>query len=302
LDFHKLTVDDKRDVTKYMEAYGGCSCQHSFASMFCFDNKYGHLICERDGVLFVRREKLSCDGYAAYLMPFGSGDLTCAVTLLLEDAHADGRLVRFNTVTEAAKDFLLTGFPSVFEAIEVRGCAEYIYSYEKLALLNGSALASQRHDVNAFWRAYGGRVLIRDITQDDSNEILEYQTRWLRTRLREEDTVQLEQEHEAITRGLTHFDALGLCGIMLYVDGVLRGYAYGAKLSDSCYDVMIEKGDREINDIYRVLNMETVKRCCEGTAFINREEDLDVPGLRKAKLSYKPDILMKKYVVSEMRR
>jgi hypothetical protein len=252
--------------------------------------------------LFIRREKLSNDDYAAYLMPFGSGDLSDAVALLLDDAHSSGQLVRFDTATEAAKDFLLTGFPSVFEAAEVRGYADYIYSYEKLASLSGSALASQRHDVNAFWRTYEGRVLIRDITQEDTGEILDYQTRWLKTRLREEDTVQLEQEHEAITRGLTCFDALGLSGIMLYVDGVLRGYAYGVKLSENCYDVMIEKGDREINDIYRVLNMETVKRCCNGIAYINREEDLGVPGLRKAKLSYKPDILMKKYVVSEMRR
>ena len=119
--------------------------------------------------------------------------------------------------------------------------------------------------------------------------------------MRQEDRVQLELENEAIMFGLENFKALGLSGILLYVDGVLQGYAYGAPLSNDCYDVMIEKGNREIPDIYRILNMELVRRCCAGLAFVNREEDLGVPGLRKAKQSYKPDILLQKYVLKERR-
>ena len=82
-------------------------------------------------------------------------------------------------------------------------------------------------------------------------------------------------------------------------DGKLAGYAYGARLSDDCYDVMIEKGDRSAPDIYKILNRDLVRLCCEGVGWINREEDLGVEGLRRAKLSYKPDRLIRKFSVRQ---
>ena len=65
-------------------------------------------------------------------------------------------------------------------------------------------------------------------------------------------------------------------------------------------DVIIEKGDRSISDIYKILNRDLVRMCCYGFSYINREEDVGVEGLRKAKMSYKPDILLEKYIVTEV--
>jgi hypothetical protein len=138
------------------------------------------------------------------------------------------------------------------------------------------------------------------MTADTAEEVCAYQANWLKTRMRSEDKVQLELENEAILLGLKNFKALEFSGILLYVDGILRGYAYGSMISNGCYDVMFEKGDREIKGIYRVLNMEIVRRCCALCHYVNREEDLGVPGLRKAKLSYKPYILLKKFVMKEV--
>ena len=102
-----------------------------------------------------------------------------------------------------------------------------------------------------------------------------------------------------ISPGLAHFEALGLSGIVVFIDGELCGYAYGAPLSDTAYDVIIEKGDRRYNDIYKILNRELVRMCCDGFAFINREEDAGVEGLRKAKLSYYPDHLEENFCAVE---
>ena len=112
--------------------------------------------------------------------------------------------------------------------------------------------------------------------------------------------MQLECENEAIQRGLDQFEALELTGIVVWIDDALAGYAYGAPVSPECYDVMIEKGDRRFPDIYRVLNRDLVRLCCGDYAWINREEDVGAPGLRKAKLSYKPDRLLEKYVAREV--
>ena len=299
MDFESLTLAHRPVVDKYSYLYGEGSCQHSFASMFCFNGKYNHSVCETKGWLFVCREKLGDRNHRTYLMPMGGGDPAEAIGLLWEDARSRSVRLRFETVTESGRKTLETYCPGIFEAEERRDYMEYIYKSEKLANLPGGEMASKRYDVHTFWSNYSGRVSIREMTAKDAEEVCEYQAKWLKTCKHSGDEVQLELENEAILLGLENFEALGLSGILLYIDGVLRGYAYGSAISNDCYDFMIEKGDREVEDIYRILNMETVRRCCSPFSYVNREEDLGVPGLRKAKLSYKPDILLKKYVMKE---
>ncbi|MDR0949482.1 MAG: phosphatidylglycerol lysyltransferase domain-containing protein [Lachnospiraceae bacterium] len=300
LDFQPLALSHQAMIDQYSLKFGENSCQHSFVSMFCFNVKYGYSVCESDGWLFVCRENLCNEEYRVYFMPMGTGDLALALLRLQEDAHCYGAKVKLETVTESMMNRVMKVAPGMFLAKDLRDYAEYIYSADKLAHLAGNEMASKRHDVNSFWRDYVNRVVIKEMTSDTAKEALVYQRYWLKTRLEQEDSVQLELENEAILLGLQHFDQLKLSGILLYVDDVLRGYAYGAKLSDDCYDVIIEKGDREIDNIYRILNLELIQRCCGGYTMINREEDLGVPGLRKAKLSYKPDILLKKYRLTEV--
>jgi hypothetical protein len=300
LDFQPLTLSHQAMIEKYMFQYGENSCQHSFVSMFSFNIKYGYAVCEEGGWLYICREKLCDAQYRVYFMPMGQGDISQALRRLQEDARCYGAKVKLETVTENMKNRVISLFPDIFVAQERRDYAEYIYTADKLAYLAGTEMASKRHDVSSFWRDYTNRVTIKEMTGDTVTETLAYQSYWLKTRLEQEDSVQLELENEAILLGLQNFDTLNLSGILLYVDDVLRGYAYGQKLSNDCYDVIIEKGDREIDNIYRILNQELVARCCMDFTYINREEDLGVPGLRKAKLSYKPDILLKKYVLTEV--
>ena len=161
-------------------------------------------------------------------------------------------------------------------------------------------MASKRHDISTFERQYAGRYEVRRIrTEEQVEEIRPFQAWWKEMKMARQEDVQLALEDGAIRRGLDHFFEVGLSGILVYIDGRLSGYAYGAPLSDGCYDVMIEKGDRSVPDIYKILNRDLVRLCCGGTAWINREEDLGVEGLRRAKLSYKPDRLIRKFSVRE---
>ena len=160
-------------------------------------------------------------------------------------------------------------------------------------------MASKRHDINTFFRDYGSRTRIERIRPEHITPIRAFQKAWLEAKIHGQEDVQLECENLAIQRGLDHFEALGLSGIVVLIDDALVGYAYGAPLSGDCYDVLIEKGDRRYPDIYRVLNRDLVRLCCGDYAWINREEDVGVPGLRKAKLSYKPDQLLEKFIARE---
>lgn len=301
MDFQSIALADQARVNDYFYRYGEDSCQHSFVSLYCMQQKYGDQICEKDGFLYIMRAKRSSAREQVCLFPMGEASgLADAVALLREDAHARGAFLRFETLTRTAAQALEHLFPGEFSIEPCRDYAEYLYSYEKLAFLPGPEMASKRHDINTFFRDYGSRCCIERLGPEHIEPVRAFQQRWLADRMREQEDPQLLCEDAAIQRGLNHFEALGLSGVVVFIDGALAGFAYGVPLSERCYDVLIEKGDLRFPDIYRVLNRDLVRLCCADYAMINREEDVGAPGLRKAKLSYKPDRLLEKYIAREV--
>ena len=306
--FRKVTIDDRTIIDGYMMKYGGGSCQHSFIAMFGMQGKYGDTFCEEDGVLYVLREGLSDDGVSAFLIPMGDacvsdGGMKKAVEKIAGHAHDIGKKLVFNTLTERSMKRITGLFPGRFGVKEARDSFEYMHSFETLAYLEGPKLARRRQDVRSFERAYGDRTQIKIIDDSDMEELVNYQVRWnddFRKYCLEHGKKIIDHEHVGIMKTFDRYKELGVSGIVIRIDGVIRGYAYGTVISDDVYDVLVEKGDKEIKDIYRPLNRELVRMCAEGHKYINREEDCGDPGLRASKLSLMPEFFLKKYIVSEV--
>lgn len=297
--FRPVSLHDQAMIRRYMERYGENSCQHSFASMYSLYEKYGDAVCEEDGFLYTLREHLCRNQVRVYLAPMGEGDKKAAFQRILDDAHSHNAIVEFQTLTETAKHTLETAFPGQFQITELRDYAEYLYTAQKLATLSGNKLSGKRYDANVFRRVYGSRTSLEKIQKHDFDEILTFEKKWLLQCREDHDSSALTREFRAIQKQLDHYEELGLSGIVLRIDGNVRGYGYGVPISENCYDALIEKGDRSIPNIYRILNQEAVRQCAMEYQYVNREEDVGVPGLRASKLSYHPDMLMKKYLAIE---
>lgn len=304
LRFKSVELSDKLLVNKYLYKYGENSCQHSFAAMFCNKVKYNDSIYEEDGYLFILRANRCTEKERLYLFPMGDTEnketLKNAIQKILDDAHFYNKKVCFSTLTLNARNLLHELFPNKFEEENNRDYYEYIYNYATLANLSGSSLSSKRYDLQTFFRDYKGRVRERILKIDDIDDIKKFQYEWLYEKTKGEEDVQLELENETINVGLSNYKELGFSGIVVFIDDKMAGYAYGTEISDTAYDVFIEKGDRKFPDIYKVLNRDLVRLCCRKYKYINREEDVGVVGLRKAKMSYKPDMMIAKYIEREV--
>lgn len=308
MQFNRVTLADRSLIDSYMMRYGEGSCQHSFIAMFGMQGKYGDMFCTEDGVLFVYRRGLSDSDKEAFLIPMGEPcendeGLKGAVYKLLEYSHLRGRKAEFNTLTEHAAQRVMGLFPGLFGSEEARDSFEYIHEFDSLAFLKGSKLARRRQDLNSFNRIFGDRTEIKIIEESDMEDLRCFQTYWndeFREFCKARGKKLIDHENNGIMKTFDHFFEFGLSGIVLRVEGVVRGYAYGTVISDDVYDVLVEKGDRGIKDIYRPLNTELVRMCAVGHRYINREEDCGDQGMRASKLSLMPEILLKKYVVREV--
>lgn len=297
--FHELLPEEYGSFYPYLSAYGDGSCQHSFASMYALDEKYGDRVCEEGGFLYTLRNRL-CDGqYRVYLAPMGGGDRKQAFRNVLEDAHRYGKKTKFLTLTEPCAAFVQEAFPDVFEIREERDLAEYVYRVDRLASFSGKALKKRRQEVNQFWAAYGARASVTRMTAEDVAAVLEFEREWVRQNSETHDVPALEREARFGERLLEHFAAFRIAGVVLRIDGRVHGFSFGTKLNDAVFDGLLEKGDREIPHVYKVLRMELPKQCAGGCIYENIEEDLGIPSLRSMKLQYQPDLLMRKYVASE---
>lgn len=299
LIFRQVTLEDYDRIYAYMAAFGEGSCQHSFVSIYSLSEKYGDVVCEKDGFLYVLRSCLCDADFRVYLVPMGEGDLRKAFANIIADAGKYGKKVKFLSLTQKYAEFLREEFPDRFTIEEDRDLAEYVYRTESMSTFTGGELRKRRKEVNHFWRLFGERAAVTRIVPGDFADILAFEQRWLEISKENHDMAALERESRMIQKQLAHYEQLRLSGIVLRIDGVVKGFGYGVKLSDEYYDAVIEKGDREVPHIYKVLRQESVKQCAMDCTYVNVEEDVGVPGLRALKYAYKPEFLIHKYIAAE---
>lgn len=286
-------------IYRYTSAFGEGSCQHSPCSMYSLAEKYGDAVCERDGMLYTLRSRLCDKDFRVYLAPLGEGNLKEAFLNILSDAKRYGKRAKFFTLTEKYADFLKEEFPSRFIIEEDRNLAEYVYRTESMSAFPGPKLKKRRLEVNKFWEIYGESASVTKIAPEDFPDLLEFERKWLKQNKETHDMDALEREGRMIEMQLAHFDALHLSGVVLRIDGAVAGFGYGTKLNDTYYDAIIEKGDRDVKHIYKVLRQESVKQCAMDCTYVNLEEDVGVPGLRALKYAYRPEFLLNKYIAME---
>ena len=306
LGFQPVTISLRSMMESYFCRWGGHSCQYSFISAFGTQGLFGDMVCEKDDFLYTLRTKRCTSSERVYLFPLGDfhdrNALTNAVMNVLDDAHAHNFPARFDSVNKDAAELVQALFSGTLSVEPSRDYSEYIHSSYNLANYPGRKFESRRYDYNLFFRRYAGRASIELIHDEHIPEILDFQARWLSIRKQNADSHlqdELDAENVGVCRWLEHFSELGLSGITVLIDGRIHGYAFGYHMNDGYYDVLVEKGDADIEDIYCVLVRELVRKCCNDCKYINREEDCGTPGLRKAKLSYRPDFMLEKFTIYE---
>ncbi len=260
----------------------------AFANIYLLRRKYHTELALEGGFLF--RHFSANSRLCGYAFPCGEGDPFPALCRMEEDATLRARPFRFCLLTESQKDFLALHYPGRFVFSSDPGDADYLYEREALATLPGARLHRKRNHVARFERSYP-TTRVEALTDANASDALAVASAWLAAQ--EDPTPALLHEHEAITQALIHREALELVGALLYVGDSPVGMSLASMISPTVADIHYEKCLPDFRSAYPVINQAMASLL--PATFINREEDLNQPGLRQAKLSYFPFLILTKF-------
>lgn len=291
MEFEKISL-------KHKERAEACLCEtpygiseSCFVSLFLWGEVYHTEVAFQDGLLFVR---VGEDGCFRYMMPMGNGDLSHGLSLILDDAKKMGCIPRLIAVTDEMRERLESVCPDTFSYEEARDSFDYIYDPKELATLSGKKFHQKKGHVNRFRKEYGDRFCYERITRENLADVIAFQEKWLLQNIDRAESLKAEQK---MLRSLfANYFTLGVIGGLLRVDGSVVAYSVGTRLCRETMLIQVEKGDIAYHGVYQMINQQFVEHNCADVTYLNREDDAGVEGLRKAKLSYQPIFLMRKYV------
>ena len=286
-----ITLEDKEAITSITMNSERKNCDLSFSNLcswrFMYDTKFAIV----DGFLLF---KFHMNNELAYMMPVGEGDLKKILEAIIDDATSEGKYFLMYGVCNNMKDEIEKLMPGKFDFSSNRDYVDYIYLRTDLAELKGKKFQPKRNHANKFYKTYTDYEYV-PITADRISECLRLEEEWCKAN----DCGQqngLGNERKSLTYALNHFDELGLTGGILYVNGRIAAFTFGMPINHETFGVHVEKADTLIEGAYNIINQEFAKHIPEQFVYLNREEDLGIEGLRKAKLSYQPTILLEKNI------
>ncbi len=307
--FKNLTTDDKELIQQFTLPGARQNCDLSFANIISWQFLYGtHFAVIGDYLVF----RFYAGRHLAYMTPIRRPSLrsggnnvpdeeddgfASTIRILREDSIAMGHPFLMLGVCMDMVDRIEKAFPGMFRIQPDRDHADYVYDREKLITLAGKKLQGKRNHVNKFRKLYPDYIY-KPLTTDMIAECLRLEESW---RGQQEPDAQMTAELRSMTRAFNRWDQLGLTGGTIWVDGKIIAFTFGCPINHSTFDVCVEKADTTYEGAFNIINQEFVQHLPEQYVYINREEDLGDEGLRFAKLSYRPDILLEKCVVTEHR-
>ena len=288
IPFKEIELADRGMLLPRLAGMGSRDCNASFANLYCWQ------FLTRGGFAWIEGElvvRLSLDGdRVIYLVPGESVQRVAIIECLIEEARERGDVPRLFGEIPRLSSWLDEAFPGKFLYRANRDYFDYIYERESLVELKGKHLQAKRNHVNKFRREHAAHEFV-PLTPGIVPECLALEEAWYRQRA---GAGSLLNERRALTLALQHIEELELLGGAIRVEGKVVAFAYGSPVTFDTFDIHIEKADSSIDGAYNVINQELARRVPGKYRYINREEDLGLPGLRKAKLSYRPVILLEK--------
>jgi len=298
LAFHPLTLSDRESMQAVTLPSGRRNCNFTFANLVGWKFLFGTEVCVLENAVVLR---FTFDGQRAYMVCTSEAMPQELIEALLDDSNGNLTL----TGLEDSQVAQLSTFNSKLSTnIEpVRDRYDYIYRRTDLVTLQGRHLDAKRNHIHRF-RAEHPDFEYRPLTPELFDECRQLTEIWQEEKNENDNDNEndkrnetMKAEHRVMETIFSNWDALGMIGGSIFVEGRMVAFTYGSAVTTDTFDVCVEKADRHVEGAFAIINQQFAEHLPEQYIYLNREEDMGIPGLRRAKLSYQPEILLTYNVV-----
>ena len=291
IDFQKIDLSQADQYWAFLTDCGERGCEYSLTNLYIWGRQKVALLhgCM---AFFSQYERRS-----VYPFPIGDGDLYAVLEAIIHDAHTRGLDCRLVAMTAADCAILEELYPGKFRFHPDRTYCDYIYKIEDLANLPGRKYQRKRNHLNRF-RQNHPDCRMEQITEEMLPAVRQMAQHWYTQRMESDPDSDFQLEQKALDRALDHWNELDLEGAVLLENGKILAMSAGSMLSSDTFDVHFEKALDDVDGAYAAINQAFSAHLLgkyPHLRWLNREDDLGLPGLRKAKLSYNPDHLVVKF-------
>lgn len=299
LEFKEITVEDSPVMMPYYNMRKNNTCDSVFLESFIWKEFYNvrYAIWEEKALLWL----MEYNGKCFSAMPLcKEEDLPGAFGAIQQYFNEElGYPLVINLADEYAVKYLNLPEEKYFVK-EQEDSRDYLYLGESLRKLSGKKLHKKKNRLNVFLRQYEGRFEYRTLGCDDKDDMWKFLDRW-RIQKGEDQEEHLDYEVRGIHDILRNCCELNIHMGGIYVDGRLEAFSVGSynKIEDMAV-IHIEKANPEIPGLYQAINQMFLLNEFPNVQWVNREDDMGLEGLRKAKMSYNPADFARKYLVEQL--
>jgi len=297
--FRDLEIHDYFFLQPYFKSIPPEISDHTFTSLFMWRHYFKTKICQIDNSigLFCARP-----GKEFFFPPFEKQDVVRAIEMRLLAMESIGKEPKVRRFSAGFIEKYLNN-QNKFLIKEISDSYDYIYLAEDLIKLSGRRYHGQRNFIKRFKKNYPN-FSVEIINKDNILECLEFSEEWFIRKyksLKLKDNISPEEEEflkvdlEATKDALLNFHILPLIGMAVRIDGKIRGFSIGERLNHDTAVIHIEKADHNYCGLSPFITQAFCEHFWSDCKYINREEDLGLEGLRRAKLALGPHHFKKKY-------
>lgn len=297
MDFKRIELSDKALVESYTLQEGRHLADTNFSNMFMWRHAREISICEVNNFLIIQTRYEGQNPFIFYPISKDLRDKRAILAHLIEHYKSQNLPFSLHSLSPKECDELESCFPNAFEITERRDKFEYIYHTKELIELSGRKFHKKKNHLNRFYLQYPNATF-EPISAINLAELKAINDKWYAKSCEDKARANdkgLYFEHLGINDALNHFDSLHLSGGLLRNEGEIIAFSFGEMLDSTMALIHIEKANIAYSGAYQAINQALLKHNFSTSLYANREEDLGIEGLRKAKLSYQPAFLLEKY-------
>lgn len=301
LELQEITLEKKDLINSFLRRKCSQNSEFTFTNLFMWRKSYDIRYTIIDDMLCIMPQHRG--GPRSATFPIGyvredgtEGDIVPVIQTLLDYFEESGTEPLIRLYDDSAVQKLISAFPGKFLITEDVNYFDYVYRTEELINLSGKRFHAKKNHVNKFKKLYQWEY--RPLTAEYADRCIELFDQWYANKA--EEVVGAEEEREAVRELFHNWDELDVSGGGIFVDEKMAAFSVGEPLCGKMAVIHLEHADTGYEGVFTIMNQQFLEHTWQEYEYVNREEDMGIPGMRKAKESYRPVFMVKKYVATLM--